>query len=161
MDVILLKPEPGEVLWQTLKRAEEFVRRIRAGEDFAEIARAHSSHYSASNGGRIERLTQHGVARLIQPRIMKHLKDLEEGEIVDPFVGECYDHKMLRYVHVGIVIIRNVKYYPPVQAPFEDVKDMVRSNYLRRNYMRLEAEVRQETLESIDLDIYFDRLPAI
>lgn len=161
LDVILLKPKPGEILWQTLRRAEGLVEQIQAGEDFAEIARAHSSHYSAANGGRMERLTEHGVARLVQPRIQNNLKKLEEGEILDPVVGECYDPKVMHYLHTGVFIIRNVKFYPPVQQAFEDVKDMVRGSYLRRNYKTMEAEVRQEILESIDLDIYFDRLPAI
>jgi parvulin-like peptidyl-prolyl isomerase len=161
LDVILLKPEPGEVLWQTLRRAEELAERIRAGEDFAEIARTHSIHYSAANGGRMDRLTEHGVARLVQPRIHNKLKKLEEGEIMDPFVGECYDPKLMQYLHTGVFIIRNGKFYPPVQQSFEDVQDMVRGSYLRRNYKSMEDEVKQEVLESIDLDIYVDRLPAI
>jgi hypothetical protein len=161
LDVILLMPEPGEILWQTLKRGEALLERIRAGEDFAEIARAHSSHYSAANGGRMERLTAHGIARLVQPRIHNNLKKLAEGEILDPFVGECYDPKSLQYLHTGIFIIRNVKLYPPVQKPFEEVEDLVRGSYLRRHNQPLEQEVKQEVLESVDLDIYFDRLPAI
>lgn len=163
LDVILLKPETEENLWQTLKRGEDMVRRIRAGEDFADLARAHSSHYSAANGGRMERLTNHGIARWVQPRVgfQAGINELAEGEVMDAVVAECYDPDRLRYFHVGVIIVRLVKSYPPEQQPFETVKEMARGSYMRRHFQRLETEVRQKILESIDLKIYFDHLPPI
>jgi hypothetical protein len=80
---------------------------------------------------------------------------------MDPVVAECYDPDLLRYIHAGVIILRNVRVYPPEPQPFEAVKDMVRTSYLRRHYRRLESEVRQEIMDSMDLEIYFDRLPAI
>ena len=130
---------------------------------FAELARAHSSHYSAAHGGRMERLTNHGVARLLQPRarFQGMLNELTDGEVSDVAVAECYDSKLLRYIETGIIFVRVVKSYPPEQQPFEAVKEMVRGSYLRRNFQRLEAEAREEILESIDLKIYLDHLPPL
>ena len=139
------------------------MRRIRAGEDFADLARAHSSHYSVANGGRMERLTNHGIARWVQPRVgfQAGLNELAAGEVMDAVVAECYDPDGLRYFYVGVIIARLVKSYPPEQQPFEAVKEMARGSYMRRHFQRLETEVRQEILESIDLKIYFDHLPPI
>ncbi len=163
LDVILLKPKPDEVLWQTLKRGERLVEQLRAGADFAELARAHSSHYSASNGGRFEYITSHGIARLVQPRagFRNQFPTVPDGTILDAQVAECYDPDLLRYFDTGVIIVRLVKSYPPKQAIFEEIKDMVRENYLRRNYQALEEQLRQEIFDSIDLRIYYDHLPAI
>jgi peptidyl-prolyl cis-trans isomerase C len=163
LDVILVKHEPDSPFWATLRRAEEIVGRIRAGEDFAELARAHSAHYSASNGGRMEGLTDTAVGDMVhgRPAFRAQLKKLAEGEVADPMVAEAYDRKKLRYTRTGVIIVRVVKVYPPEQAPFEEVRELVRSNYQRRNYQRFEAEIRDEVLAAAAIEIYFDNLPPI
>jgi parvulin-like peptidyl-prolyl isomerase len=163
LDVLLVKHEEKEPFWATLRRAEELAARIRAGEDFAELARAHSAHYSASNGGRLEGLTDMEVGEFVhgRPAFRAQLKALGEGKVSDPMVAECYDTKKLMYIRTGVLIARVVKEYPAEQASFEDVEELVRANYLRRNYQAFEAEVRQEILDSAAVEIYFDKLPPI
>jgi parvulin-like peptidyl-prolyl isomerase len=163
LDVLLVKHEEDEPFWATLRRAEDLAKRIRAGEDFAELARAHSAHYSASNGGRLEGLTDKQVEEFVhgRPTFRAQLKALGEGEVSDPMVAECYDTKTLSYIRTGVLIARVVKEYPGEQAVFEDVKELVRANYLRRNYQAFEAEVRQEILDAAAVEIYFDNLPPI
>ncbi len=163
LDVILLKPEGGEPLWRTLRRGEALVDRIRAGEDFAELARTYSKHYSASNGGRMEGLNNQDVTRLVAPRPWFHaiLNKLKEGEVADAQMAEVYDPERLCYMDVGIIIVRLIKDTPPVQKTFEEVEELVRQNYARRNYQTMTNEIRQKVLESIALKIYEDHLPPI
>jgi parvulin-like peptidyl-prolyl isomerase len=163
LDVLLVKHEEGEPFWATLRRAEDLAARIRAGEDFAELARKHSAHYSASKGGRLEGLTDMEVGEFVhgRPAFRAQLKALGEGKVSDPMVAECYDTKKQTYTRTGVLIARVVKEYPAQQGSFEDVKELVRSNYLRRNYQAFEAEVRQEILDSAAVEIYFDKLPPI
>jgi hypothetical protein len=163
LDVILLKPEGDEPLWRTLRRGEALVDRIRAGEDFAELARTYSKHYSAGNGGRMEDLTNEDIVRFVAPRpwFGAILNKLKEGEVADAQMSEVYDPERLCFFDTGILIVRLVKENPPVQKTFAEVADLVRDNYLRRNYQTMSNEVRQEVLESINLTIYEDRLPPI
>ncbi len=163
LDVILIKHEPGEPFWATLRRGEELVERLRGGEDFAELAGAHSAHYSASNGGRIENLTDVGIGELVhgRPAFRAALKNLSIGEISEPMVAECYDERTMSYTRTGVLIARVVRLHPGVQKPFEDVRELVRSNYLRRNHQQFEAEIRREVLAAADIEIHFDALPPI
>jgi peptidyl-prolyl cis-trans isomerase C len=163
LDVIMIRHQPDEPFWATLRRAEDLVERIRAGEDFAELARVHSSHYSAVNGGRMEGLTDDALGQLVAARatFRAELKKLAVGEVSDPMVAEIYDTDHLRYERTGVVIARIVKVYPAGQVQYEAVKDNARKHYLGRYYQRFEAEVRQEILESADIEIYFDNLPPI
>jgi parvulin-like peptidyl-prolyl isomerase len=164
VDVILLHQAPDEAtLWDTQKRAEALVKELRDGRDFAEAARTLSRHYSASSGGRMEHLTSYGVGRLLQPRpaFSGMLNRLEEGEISDPWIAECYITDELRFQQVGVMIVRLAKRYPPEQASFETMKDRVRNQYVRRNFTRLENELRDEMLEDADLKVYVDNMPPV
>ena len=164
VDVILLKQEPNEAtLWDTQKRAEALVKELRDGRDFAETARSISRHFSAANGGRMEHLTSYGVGRLLQPRpaFSGMLNRLEEGEISDPVVAECYITDELRFQQVGVMVVRLAKRYPPEQATFETMEDRVRTQYVRRYFTRLENELRDEMLEDADLKVYFDNMPPV
>ena len=164
VDVILLKQEPHEAtLWDTQKRAEALVKELRDGRDFAETARSISRHFSAANGGRMEHLTSYGVGRLLQPRpaFSGMLNRLEEGEISDPVVAECYITDELRFQQVGVMVVRLAKRYPPEQATFETMEDRVRTQYVRRYFTRLENELRDEMLEDADLKVYFDNMPPV
>jgi parvulin-like peptidyl-prolyl isomerase len=163
VDVILLKPEGNESLWECKKRAEALVKELREGRDFAETARAISLHFSASNGGRMEHLTSYGVGRLLQPRpaFSGMLNRLEEGEISDPVIAECYIPDQLRFQQVGVMIVRLAKRYPPEQASFETMEDRVRNQYVRRYFQTLENELRDQELKEADLKVYLDNMPPV
>ena len=60
-----------------------------------------------------------------------------------------------------MIVVRLVKFYPPVQQEFEAVAEMVRGNYLRRHYNQIKESVKSEILDSIELEILFDRLPPL
>lgn len=163
VDVIMLKPEGAETLWETKKRAEALVKELRDGRDFAETARAISLHFSAANGGRMDHLTSYGVGRLLQPRpaFSGMINRLEEGEISDPAIAECYIPDKLQFKQVGVMIVRLAKRYPPEQATFETMKDRVRNQYVRRHFTTLENELRDEMLREADLKVYLDNMPPV
>ena len=163
LTVIHLKPRRGDSFWQTLKRGEEMVARIRGGEDMESLAREHSRHYSASVGGKMRNLTDVGVRTRIQAtaKFRRQLEVLEPGQVSDPFLSECYDPSRLLYVRTGVFIVRLDARYEPIQQSFEDMAEAVRQNYLRRNHQHLVTAARQQVAEEIGLEIFADRLPPI
>lgn len=163
LDVILIRQEEGEPFWSTLRRAEELVERLRNGGDFAELARTHSAHYSASNGGRIERLADADIGEIVhgRPAFRAVLKKLGDGEISDPMIAECYDTDRMAYTRTGVIIARIAHVYPAEQKRYEEVRELVRENYVRRNHRGFTAEIRNEVLAGANLEILFDHLPPI
>jgi peptidyl-prolyl cis-trans isomerase C len=163
IDLILLKPEPKEPLWSTLKRGDALVARLRSGEDFAELARKHSRHYSARDGGHMEGMTDMDIWARVQStaRFRRVLDALEPGEVSRPVIAECYDPNRLKFVETGVVIVRLDHRYPAEPQSFEKVRDAVADAYLRRNYQRLEAELRKQVLEAAAFRVYPERFPAL
>jgi len=163
LSVILLLPEDGEPLFATLKRAEGLAEQIHAGASFEELARRNSHHYSASNGGRMPGITDHGIAHRIQStaKFRRVLDGLAIGEISRPMVAECYDSDQLRFVPTGIILVRKDAEKPPEQQAFETVRDLVRWNYLRRHYTELEREVLLQLQDEIGLRINSANLPRL
>lgn len=147
--VILLDLEEGTLPWDTLKEAEALVERLRAGEDFGEMARRLSVHYSARDGGLLEDLTDYGLGRQVQSRARnrKIIADLEPGEISAPFVAEVYDPVHLRFERTGVYIVRLESRRPPHQAELAEVEELVKANYRRRFYQQLRADVQAEQLQ--------------
>ncbi len=162
LTVIHLEPEKGESYWQVLKRGEKLVARIRAGEDMEALAREHSRHYSAVNGGRMYYLTEVGLRTRVQATVKfrRRLEALEPGGVTDPFLSECYDPPRLTYIRTGVFIVRLDALHEPVRKGYDEMAEAVRQNYLRRHHQRLAEEVRQQVAEEIGLEIFADRLPA-
>jgi parvulin-like peptidyl-prolyl isomerase len=163
LDIIMLRPEGTENAFQVLKRAEALVKRIRAGEDFAALARSYSKHYSARAGGRMEGLTDQDIAGRVQStaKFRRLLQGLSDGEVGDPIVAECYDRARLTFVNTGAIIVRQAHLHPAEPRPFEKVKDLVLGNYQRRNHQRLEAEMKKFVLDAAAFRVYLDRLPSL
>ena len=103
----------------------------------------------------------HGVRTRIQAtaQFRRRLEALSPGEVTDPFLSESYDPAKLTYRQTGVFVVRLDALGEPVPQSFEDVLDMVRANYLRRNYQRLVGEVRQQVAEEIGLEVFADRWP--
>jgi len=162
-DLSLIFLPPGDNLWSTYKLAEELTEKIRNGADFATLARKHSRHYSARDGGALKSLTDHNIARQVQApaRFRKTLANLEDGEVGDPMVAECYLPKTLQYIPTGVVIFRRDHVDLPVPSSYEEAEILVRLNYLSRNYQRLKEELERKILHEVNLRIIEDNLPAL
>ncbi len=163
LTVIHLARERGESYWQTLKRGEALVARIRDGEDMESLARKHSRHYSAAAGGQLQFFTDNGVRTRVQAtaKFRRRLDALSPGEVSDAFLSEYYDQARLQYQPSGVLIVRLDAVHEPVPQTFDDVPDLVLQNYLRRHHRRLVQEVHQQVAEEIGLEIFADRLPPI
>jgi len=163
LDVMLLKPMPGENPWRVLKRGEALVERIAEGEDFAALAREHSRHYTAREGGRMMGLTDQDIAQRVQStaKFRRMLSALEDGEVGPAMVAECYDPDRLVFVNTGALVVRLVRAHPPVPQTYEQVKGLVEENYLRRHHQRLEAEAKKTLLDSVAFRVHSERLPPL
>lgn len=83
LSVILLRVEPsaGSAAWTAARdEAADLLRRIRAGADFAELARLHSGDGSASQGGDMGYLHQ----GMLAPEIEQAALSLQPGQLSDP-----------------------------------------------------------------------------
>ena len=87
--------------------ATDLVRRARAGEDFAEMARAYSSAPTRSSGGDLGRLTKGDLT----PDIEKVAFALPVGGVSDPLPTP-----------EGFRILKVLEKTEPTQVPFEEVK---------------------------------------
>jgi parvulin-like peptidyl-prolyl isomerase len=159
---IILLDIGEEPLFTTLKRGEGLADRIRAGEDFTELAATYSKHYSVSRGGRMEHLSEHDISLFVQStaKFRRMLKELPVGGVAVA-IAECYVSGQLRYVQTGVIVVRKDGVEEPRQAPFEEVEDLVRANYTRRHYSELVAEIRNQVLAEGDLQVYADALPPL
>ncbi len=111
LSAILLKVDPAspQVAWDKAREeAEQIVKRLRAGSDFAEMARLHSADRSAAKGGDLGYL--HGG--MLQEGMQKVVDALKPGEISAPVL-----------VLEGIAIVRLVSREPAQRRAFADVKD--------------------------------------
>ncbi|MFZ5483275.1 MAG: peptidylprolyl isomerase [Pseudomonadota bacterium] len=78
---ILVRTEPGSES-QAEQKAQELLARIRAGEDFGELAKAHSEDKgSAGNGGLIDRWSEKGK---FVPEFEKMAFSMKVGEVSEP-----------------------------------------------------------------------------
>jgi peptidyl-prolyl cis-trans isomerase C len=161
-DLSLIYLPRSDNLWKDFEKAEDLVRQIRAGASFEDLARAHSTHYSVRDGGQMRGLTDPDLASTVQSgaKFRRALKSLEDGEVADPLIAECYDTDTLRFMQTGVIIVRKDHVREPELRPYDEAEPLVRANYVRRHYSTLVAEVRSEVLHDIDLKILEDRLPG-
>jgi parvulin-like peptidyl-prolyl isomerase len=83
VSLILLKVDPSSpaAVWQAARReAAQLVMWLRAGEDFAELARLHSGHASAARGGDMGYVHQGMLAKGVEDA----LANMKAGAISDP-----------------------------------------------------------------------------
>ena len=151
LSVILLKVDPSspQPVWNSARdEAKRVYQRLRAGADFAELARLHSGDRSAANGGQLE-YTHRGML----PEALHGVVDkLKERDLSEPV-------QLLE----GVAILRLDGRRAAQQRAFEQVRDRAADLWQRAEaqarWNRLIAELRRATSIRID-ETHYAPLPA-
>ncbi|NOZ52621.1 MAG: hypothetical protein GXP08_05670 [Gammaproteobacteria bacterium] len=143
---ILLKVDPssGSPAWQAAtEEAKELVTQLRNGADFAEMARIHSSHDSAPQGGDMGYIHKGMLAKPAQEII----DIMDPGDISEPVV-----------ILQGVAIFRLDERQPAGLNNYEKVKDTAKGLVMRETGQKAWADLlkklRSETKIEVDKSIY-------
>ena len=146
VSVILLKVDPSspqEVWDEAIKEAEGIVKRLRAGADFAELAKIHSGDSSAEKGGDMGYLHRGMLAEAAHAALDK----ISIGEVTDPV-------SLLQ----GIAVFRLDDRKPSWFNEFEKVKSRARDLLVRdlseKAWSDLKARLRQNAVIEINESYY-------
>lgn len=116
--ILIEAPEQANesVIEKVRVRAEKLVARVKAGEDFASLAKKYSEdELSAPSGGDLGVIARGDL----NPDVENVLFGLEQGETSDPIRSE-----------LGFQIIQLVAIRPAKQEPFDKVRSQVKRDYL-------------------------------
>jgi parvulin-like peptidyl-prolyl isomerase len=157
---IFLKCEPDE-LYQTFLEAEALVRRIRAGESFAELAREHSDGPLAQAGGQLPLLGPQGVRRQGK-EFFETVATLDVGEVSDPV--RC-PHVVLapgvaREFVGGILIARVDEIEEARPLEFAEAEDAVRRIFMQKHRARIREQIDEQALAGFRLEFNESALSA-
>lgn len=138
----LMRPayvDASHILVETEEEAEEVIKRLNAGEDFAELAAEVSIDENAEYGGLLGRIFEGD--HNFDPDFCKAAFALEENEISDP-VKTVYGYHIIKVTGKG----------EAREQTFEEVKEEV--EYLKRQ--SLYGEYFANLWDSADIKIYLD-----
>lgn len=152
LSIILLKVDPGaakEVWDQALEEGRNILKRIRAGADFAELAKIHSGdEESAKAGGDMGYLHK---GRLPE-RVQEVMEKLAPGQISEPFL-----------VLEGVIIVRLDARKAAQARTFAEVRERAAGLWKReeekRVWERFLAQLRKDAPITIDESRYLPLLP--
>lgn len=128
-------PENNE---QIREKAEQILKDLREGADFAEIARAHSEDSYAAEGGEFGEVTRGSLA----PEIDKAVFTTEEGELT-PIIETA----------IGYHIFKVVKVNPARQSKLEEVREKIKGllykEKLNERFNEFMGELKEEAYITI------------
>jgi parvulin-like peptidyl-prolyl isomerase len=120
-------------------RGEDFAREIaaraRSGEDFADLARSHSSSSSSAAGGDLGRVAE----RDLHPDLARVIATLDPGQVSDPVATRA-----------GFQILKLVARHDQRVVPFSEAKeDIIRSLEVQRGdevFGKIIAKLREDAI---------------
>lgn len=146
VSAILLKVDPSspkEVWDEAVEEAKKIIEKIKAGADFAELAKIHSGDPSAEQGGDMGYLHRGMLAEIVH----KTLDETSVGDITDPVV-----------ILQGVGIFRLDDRKVAKLNEFENVRERARGLLMRelsdKAWENLKAEVRQGASVEINESYY-------
>ncbi|MBF0181832.1 MAG: peptidyl-prolyl cis-trans isomerase [Magnetococcales bacterium] len=150
--VILLQVDPGaggEAWKLAMEKAGLLVKELKAGADFADMARNHSGDASAAQGGKMDNTHQ----GMIAPEAEKALEKIAVGEFTDPVM-----------VLEGVAIFRLDDRKPARLIAFQDVRERAKQLLTRRMadqaWDALKKRLRELTPVSVHEEYYLPSSPA-
>lgn len=152
VSVILLPVDPsagGDAWKKSHDKAEELIKQLKAGADFAEMARSHSGDASAQNGGKMD----YSHKGMLAPEAEKGLEKVPVKGIVGPLM-----------VLEGVAIFRLDDSIPPKLVPFQEVQKRARALLMRemadQAWDTLKKRLREQTTVSINEEYYLPLSPS-
>lgn len=148
ISAILLKVDPSspQLAWDKAREeAERIVGRLRAGADFAEMARLHSGDSSAANGGDLGYL--HGG--MLQEGMQKVVDDLKPGQISAPVL-----------VLEGVAVVKLVGREPARRHAFADVKSRAAALWEREQADARWSALLERLRAAVSIRVDPSRYPA-
>ncbi len=138
VSIILIKTTPSAppAAWEAAtQQAQQLVLRLKGGADFAGLAREHSAHASAKNGGDMGYLHR----GMLNPGVEQVIEKLSPGDFTAP----------LRILE-GVALFRLDERLPATQQRFEDVQKRANQLWLREQsdgrWQALQEKLRSTTL---------------
>jgi hypothetical protein len=129
-----------------MERAQAVYERIRAGAGFAELAREVSEHSSRDQGGRLGPMPLPRLRVILGSRGIVRAAELSPGEVSEPVA--IVDAPRAAY---GVLELygRN----PPRPRTFEEARDEVVAALAQDRIRELDAELRRQLLDEIELRV--------
>ncbi|MEO5332406.1 MAG: peptidylprolyl isomerase [Magnetococcus sp. YQC-5] len=144
--VILLSVDPsagGEAWKKATAEAEELVKKLKQGADFAEMARTHSGDPSGKQGGKMD----YSHKGMLAPEVEKALEKIAVGAITGPLM-----------VLEGVAIFRLDDRIPSKLVPFQDAQKRARLLLMREladhAWVALKKRLREQTPVVIHEEYY-------
>ncbi|MEO5378263.1 MAG: peptidyl-prolyl cis-trans isomerase [Magnetococcus sp. DMHC-6] len=138
---------PGWVAGQ--KEADKLIAQLRQGASFEELAKEHSTHESAKEGGKLV-YTHRGM---LSEQVEKALDKLEPGQFTDPLV-----------VLEGIGIFRLDNRTPAKLLPFEKVQERAIGLLMREEselaWENLKKALKEKSKITINMEYYLPLLAS-
>lgn len=152
VSLILLRVDPSspQTVWQqALTKGQELVQRLRAGANFADMAREISDHPSSEQGGDLGYL--HGG--MLDQTAQQTVDKLGPGDISDP-IG----------LMEGVTIFRLTERQPERQHSFESAKDRIMEVWLSEQseivWNTFVAQLKNKMPVHVDESRYLPLLPV-
>lgn len=136
---ILVKEDEGG-----LALAQDIVQRARAGEDFAALARAHSSAPSRAHGGDVGQFAQGEL----NPELEKLAFSLAVGSVSDPLPGS-----------EGYRIVRVTAKTSGSTTSFEAAKEQVRDRLMMSRFSKAYEEYMAELRKTASIELRVREVP--
>ena len=126
----------------TLTKAQELLTRLYGEKaDFEDLARRHSAHPSAENGGLLPPISRRGGDASIPPAIRQAALAMTKiGEYSDPIQTGTSFH-----------ILKLERIIEPQNVKFEDIRDQLRAALLERNVLVLQPKILQRLIQKANI----------
>ncbi|MCC6579105.1 MAG: peptidyl-prolyl cis-trans isomerase [Phycisphaeraceae bacterium] len=134
------RKEARVLVVSTVRDAAEYARRAKAGEDFATLAREHSTDASADAGGLMTPISEEDPQYPAAVRSV--LAKLEPGQISDPIA-----------LDQGFAVLRCERTIPAVAVEYESVKTELELGVRRRIERMLMSQTARAMLDEADLTV--------
>ena len=127
----------------TLTKAQELLTRLYGEKaDFTDLARRHSTHPSAKDGGLLPPISRRGADVSIPPAIRQAALAMKKvGEYSDPIQTGTSFH-----------ILKLEEIIEPQNVKFEDARDQLRGALLERNILVLQPKILQRLIQKANIE---------